>query len=150
MATRPIFAKMVNYTCECVECESHFSRNDLWQMWASLASPSKTGWQMSANLSSPSKTGWQMSPSLASTAKPLDEWWVKQDRLFYAQITYFICIKQSNLHSLNSPNSPNSLNSHKTCQTCLSQVWRVLAKWLGECQWVWRVRAKQVCKCGRI
>ncbi len=25
MATRPKFAKMANYSCECVECESHFS-----------------------------------------------------------------------------------------------------------------------------
>ncbi len=24
MATRPKFAKMANYLCECVECESHF------------------------------------------------------------------------------------------------------------------------------
>ena len=52
MATRPKFAKMANYLCECVECESHFSRNDLWQMWASLVSPSKTGWRMSASLAS--------------------------------------------------------------------------------------------------
>ena len=64
-----------------------------------------------------------------------------------AQITYFICIKRSSLHSLNLP---NSLNSRKTCQTCLSQVWRVLAKWFGKCQRVWRVRAKQVGECGRI
>ena len=83
-------------------------------------------------------------------AKPLDECWLKQDRSFYAQITYFICIKRSSLHSLNSPNSPNSLNSRKTRQTCLSRVWRVLAKWFGECQRVWRVRAKQVGECGRI
>ncbi len=83
-------------------------------------------------------------------AKPLDECWLKQDRLFYAQITYFICIKRSNLHLLNSPNSPNSLNSRKTRQTCLLRVWRVLAKWFGECQRVWRVRAKQVGECGRI
>jgi len=83
-------------------------------------------------------------------AKPLDECWLKQDRSFYAQITYFICIKRSSLHSLNSPNSPNLLNSRKTCQTCLSQVWRVLAKWFGECQRVWRVQAKQAGECGRI
>ncbi len=25
MATRPKFTKMANYSCECVECESHFS-----------------------------------------------------------------------------------------------------------------------------
>ena len=67
-------------------------------------------------------------------AKHLDECWLKQDRLFYAQITYFICIKWSSLHSLNLPNSPNLLNWRKTCQTCLSQVWRVLAKWFGKCR----------------
>ncbi len=26
MATRPKFAKMANYSCECVECESHFPK----------------------------------------------------------------------------------------------------------------------------
>ncbi len=69
-------------------------------------------------------------------SKPLDECWLKQDRSFYAKITFFICIKRSSLHSLNLPNSPNSLNSRKTCQTCLSRVWRVRATWLGKC---WRV-----------
>jgi hypothetical protein len=86
-------------------------------------------------------------------AKPLDECWLMQDRSFYGQITYFICIKRSSLHLLNLPNSPNSLNllnSRKTCQTCLSRVWRVLEKWFGECQRVWQVRANQVGKCWRI
>jgi hypothetical protein len=32
---------------------------------------------------------------------------------------------------------PNLLNSRKNCQTCLSRVWRVLAKWFGECRQVW-------------
>ena len=50
----------------------------------------------------------------------------------------------------NLPNSPNWLNSCKTCQTCLSRVWRVLAKWFGECQQVWRVLAKQVSECWRV
>jgi hypothetical protein len=36
-------------------------------------------------------------------AKPLDECRLKQDKLFYAQKTYFICIKRSSLHSLNLP-----------------------------------------------
>jgi hypothetical protein len=135
-----------------------FFKNGIWRMSASLASPSKTGWRMSASLVSPSKPGWRMSASLVSPskpgwrmsakwwvlAKPLDECWHKKDRLFYAQITYFICIKRSILHSLNSPNSPNSR------KTCLLRVWRVLAKWFGECQWVWRVRANQVGKCWRI
>ncbi len=64
----------------------------------------------------------------------------KQDRSFYAQITYFICIKRSSLRSLNSPNSPNSLNSCKSRQTCLSRVWRVRAKWLANVGRMYRVR----------
>ncbi len=63
--------------------------------------------------------------------------------LFYAQNTYFICIKRSSLHSLNSPNLSNWPNLCNTCQTHLSWVWRVLKKWLGEC---WGVLAKQFCK----
>jgi len=42
----------------------------------------------------------------------------KEDRSFYAQITYFICIKRSSLHSLNSPNSPNSLNLLNSLNSC--------------------------------
>ncbi len=86
----------------------------------------------------------QVGKCLRVLAKPLDECWHKKDRSFYAQITYFICIKRSSLHSLNSPNSPNS------CKTCLLRVWRVLAKWFGECRRVWRVRANQVGECQRI
>jgi hypothetical protein len=74
----------------------------------------------------------------------------KQDRSFYAQISYFICIKRSSLHSLNSTNSPNSLNLCKSCQTCLSRVWRVRAKWFGECRRIYRVWPKQVGKCRRM
>ncbi len=68
-------------------------------------------------------------------AKQVGECRPKQDRSFYAQITYFICIKWSSLHSLNSPNSPNLLNSRKSCQTCLLRVWRVRAKWFGK-SWI--------------
>ncbi len=77
-------------------------------------------------------------------AKQVGECQRKQERSFYAQITYLICIKRSSLHSLNSPNSPNS---RKSRQTCLSRVWRVRAKWFGESR---RVQAKQVGKCRRI
>ena len=66
---------------------------------------------------------------------------------FYALKTYFICIKRSILHSPNSPNSPNSRN---TRQTHLSQVWRVLGKWLGECPQVWRVLGKRFGECRRV
>ena len=72
-------------------------------------------------------------------AKPLDECWHKKDRSFYAQITYFICIKWSSLHSPNLPDSPNLPYRHNTRQTCLSRVWRVPTKWFGECRRVWRV-----------
>jgi hypothetical protein len=86
-------------------------------------------WRVRANQVGECRRVWRV------LAKPLNECWHKKDRLFYAQITYFICIKRSILHSLNSPNS---------CKTCLSQVWQILAKWFGECQRVWRVRANQV------
>ncbi len=74
----------------------------------------------------------------------------KQDRSFYAQITYFICIKRSSLHLLNLPNLLNLLNSCKSCQTCLSRVWRVRAKWLANVGRMYRVRAKQGGKCWRM
>ena len=74
----------------------------------------------------------------------------QQDRLFYAQITYFICIKRPSLHSLNSPNSPNSLNSCKSRQTCLSRVWRVRAKWLANVGRMYRVRGKWLANVGRM
>ncbi len=118
-------------------------------MSASLASSSKTGWRMLARLASPSKPGLRMSASLASTCQAF--WWMlAQERLFYAQITYFICIKRSSLHSLNLPNSQNSPNSPNSRKTCLSRVWRVLSKWFGECRRVWWVRANQIGKCRRI
>jgi hypothetical protein len=69
----------------------------------------------------------------------------KQDRSFYEQITYFICIKRSSLHSLNLPNSPNSLNSLNSCksrQICLSRMYRVRGKWLANVGRMYRVQAK--------
>jgi hypothetical protein len=74
----------------------------------------------------------------------------KQDRSFYAQITYFICIKRSSLHSLNSPNLPNLLNSCKSCQTCLSRAWRVRAKWLANVGRMYRVWGKWLANVGRM
>ncbi len=50
MATRPKFAKMANYLCECVEASHIFLKNGLWRMSASLASPRKSAWGMSASL----------------------------------------------------------------------------------------------------
>jgi hypothetical protein len=68
MATRPKFAKMANYSCECVEASHIFLKNGLWRMSASLASPRNMAWRMSA---SPRKSAWQMSASLASTCQVL-------------------------------------------------------------------------------
>ena len=136
MATRPKFTRMANYSCECVETSHIFPEmafgecGRVWQVRAKQVGECRRVWRV--------------------LAKPLDECWHKKDRLFYAQITYFICIKLFSLHSLNSPNSPNSLNLRKTRQTCLLRVWRVLAKWFGKCWQVWRVRANQVGKCRQI
>jgi hypothetical protein len=55
MATRPKFARMANYSCECVEASHIFLKKALWRMSASLASPGKVGWRMSTNVSSPEK-----------------------------------------------------------------------------------------------
>ena len=61
--------------------------------------------------------------------------------MFYAQITYFICIKQSSLHSLNSPNSLNSLNSCKFAfRECIEfgeSGWRMSVECIesGESSW---------------
>ncbi len=71
MATRPKFAKMVNYSCECVEASHIFLKNGLWQMSASLASPRNMAWRMLASLVSPRKSAWQMSASLANTCQVL-------------------------------------------------------------------------------
>jgi hypothetical protein len=114
--------------------KSHFS-----QKWP-LANVGKSGEFVQHGLANVGESGKSVQHGLANVGKS-GEYLpsLKQDRSFYAQITYFICKKQSSLHSLNLPNSPNSPNSHKTCQTCLSRVWRVRAAGLGKCRWVWRV-----------
>jgi hypothetical protein len=71
MATRPKFAKMVNYSCECVEASHIFIKNGRWRMSASLASPRNMAWRMSASLASPRKSAWRMSASLASICQVL-------------------------------------------------------------------------------
>ena len=71
MATRPKFAKMANYSCECVEASHIILENGLWRMSASLASPRNMAWRMSASLASPRKSAWRMSASLASTCQVL-------------------------------------------------------------------------------
>ncbi len=103
----------------------------VWQIRANQVGESRRIWRVRAKLVGESRRVWQV------LAKPLDECRRKQDRSFYAQITYFICIKRSILHSLNSPNLPNS---RKSCQICRSRFWRVRAKWFGECWRVWWVQ----------
>ena len=53
MATRPKFAKMANYSCECVEASLIFLKKALWRMWANVPSPGQVGWRRSTNVSSP-------------------------------------------------------------------------------------------------
>ena len=93
----------------------------VWRVRAKQVGECRQVWLVQANQSGECRQVWRV------LAKPLDECWHKKDRSFYAQITYFICIKRSSLHLLNSPNSPNLLNLRKTCQTCLSLVWQVQA-----------------------
>jgi hypothetical protein len=144
MATRPKFARLAHYSWECVEASHIFSKmafGKCWRVWrvrAKQVGECRQVWRVRANQVGKCRQVWQV------LAKPLDECWRKKDRSFYAQITYFVCIKRSSLQSLNSPNLPNS------SKTCLSQVWQVLAKWYGKCRGVWRVRANQVGKCRRI
>ncbi len=71
MATRPKFAKMANYSCECVEASHIFLKNGIWKMSASLPSPRNMAWQMVASLASPHKSAWRMSASLGSTCQVL-------------------------------------------------------------------------------
>jgi len=101
--------------------ESHFSQKwplasvrQVWQVRAKQVGECWRVWRVRATRLCECLRVWRV------LAKPLDKCWLKQDRLFYAQITYFICIKRSSLHSLYLPNLTNSLNSCKTCQTCLS------------------------------
>ncbi len=110
----------------------------VWRVPAKQVGECRRVWRFRANQVGECRRVWRV------LAKPLDECWHKKDRLFYAQITYFICIKRSSLHSPNLPNSPNSPNLPNSCKTCLLRVWRVLAKWFGKCQRVWRVLANQV------
>ena len=151
MATRPKFAKKWQITranvsnASLIFPEINFGKcGRVWQVRAKQVGECRQIYRVRAKQVGECRRVWRV------LAKPLDECWFKQYRLFYAQITYFICIKQSSLHSLNLPDSPNLPNLPNSRKTCLSRVWRVLAKWFGECQRVWRVRANQVGECRRI
>ncbi len=145
MATRPKFTKMVNYSWECVEASHIFLKSGECRTWANVSSPGK--WLANVGQMYRVRGKWlaNVGRMYRVRAKYGGKCWRKQDRSFYEQITYFICIKRSILHSLNSPNLLNllnSLNSCKSCQTCLLRVWRVRAKWLANVGRMYRVRAK--------
>ncbi len=67
----------------------------VWRVRAKQVGECQRVWWVRANQVGECRRVWRV------LAKPLDECWHKKDRLFYAQITYFICIKRSSLHSLN-------------------------------------------------
>ncbi len=120
MATRPKFARLAHYSCKCVKASLIFSKmafgkcQRVWRVRAKQVGKCRRVWRVRANQVGECRRVWQV------LAKPFDECWHKKDRSFYAQITYFICIKRSSLHSLNTPNSPNLPNSPNSCKTCLS------------------------------
>ncbi len=140
MATRPKFTKMANYSCECVK-ESHiFLKNGECWMWANVSSPGK--WLANVGRMYRIRGKWLANVGRMYRVRPkqVGKCRRKQDRLFYAQITYFICIKRSSLHSLNLPNLPNSLNLCKSRQICLLRMYRVRGKWLANVGRMYRVR----------
>jgi hypothetical protein len=55
MATRPKFAKMANYSRECVECESHFGECRRMYRVSNVLSPGKVVGECRSNVSSPGK-----------------------------------------------------------------------------------------------
>ncbi len=73
MATRPKFAKMANYSCECVECESHFSRMTLGECWSNVSSPGKRVGECRANVSSPGKRVGECRANVSSPGKRVGE-----------------------------------------------------------------------------
>ncbi len=150
MATRPKFAKLANYSCECVEASHIFLKSGECRTWANVLSPGKLVGECRANVSSPGKLVGECRANVSSPGKLVGECWRKQDRSFYAQITYFICIKRSSLHWLNSPNSLNSLNLCKSCQICLSRMYRVRGKWLTNVGRMYRVRGKWLANVGQM
>ena len=120
MATRPKFAKMANYSCECVEASHIFLKKPFGECERMYRVRAKQGGEFG-------KFSEFLSQVILYTKK------------------IFLCIKRSSLPSPNSPNSPNSPKqvtkicsilakfagaSHKN----LANFWRVLefAKFAGE------------------
>ena len=59
----------------------------VWRVRAKQVGECRRVWQVRANQVGECRQVWQV------LANPLDECWHKKDRLFYAQIKYFICLK---------------------------------------------------------
>ncbi len=131
MATRPKFAKMANYSRECVEASHIFLKEKNGKKWlANVGRMYRVRGKWLANVGRMYRV----------RAKQGGQCRRKQDRSIYIQKKIFLCIKRSSLHSLNSPNSLNSLNSCKSCQTCLSRMYRVRGKWLANVGRMYQVR----------
>ncbi len=164
MATHPEFAKMANYSRECVEASHIFVKNGECRTWANVLSPGKVvgecrrmyrvrgKWLANVGRMYRVRGKWLANVGRMYRVRPKQvvKCRRKQDRSFYAQITYFMCIKRSSLHLLNSPNSPNSLNSCKSRQICLSRMYRVRGKWLANVGRMYRVRGNWLANVGRM
>jgi hypothetical protein len=66
MATRPKFAEMANYSCECVECESQFGECRRMYRVSNVSSvecieSGESGWRMSGECIESGESVWRMS-----------------------------------------------------------------------------------------
>ena len=91
MATRPKFAKMANYSCECVEASQIFLKKPFGECERMYRVRAKKGGEFG-----------EFSEFLSQVI------------LYTKKI--FLCIKRSSLPQPNLPNLPNSPNSLNTCQ----------------------------------
>ena len=73
MATRAKFAKMANYSCECVECESHFGECRRMYRVSNVSSPGKRVGECLANVSSPGKRVGECRSNVSSPGKRVGE-----------------------------------------------------------------------------
>ncbi len=69
MATRAKFADMANYSCECVECESHFGECRRMYRVSNVSSPGKRVGECLANVSSPGKVVGECLANVSSPGK---------------------------------------------------------------------------------
>ena len=73
MATRPKFAKMANYSCECVECESQFGECRQMYRVSNVSSPGKMVGECRSNVSSPGKMVGECRANVSSPEKRVGE-----------------------------------------------------------------------------